>query len=204
MKRQRGSFNRGDAQTRRLTEEAGMRPTRPVHPTALIAAVAALAGAPAVAQEPMTDGAKAYLVDAFQRAKAWDISLAEAIPDSAMTWAPGPDVRGFAQQVIHAANNLFIAEAVFGAEGPAFGDEDTLVADKAALIAAVGAGYDWIIERLEAMPTSALGEETEFFGRSMARARVFMFALEHAMWTRGQLVPYLHAHGVAVPLQRLF
>jgi DinB superfamily len=181
-----------------------MRPIRPIHPAALIAAVAALAAAPAVAQEPMTDGAKAYLVDAFQRAKAWDISLAEAIPDSAMTWAPQPDVRNFAQQVIHAANNLFIAEAVFGTEGPAFGDEDALVADKAALVAAVGAGYDWIIERLEAMPTSALGEETEFFGRSMSRARVFMFALEHAMWTRGQLVPYLHAHGVAVPLQRLF
>jgi len=39
---------------------------------------------------------------------------------------------------------------------------------------------------------------------SMSRARVAMFALEHAMWTRGQLVPYLHAHGVAVPAQRLF
>ena len=31
-----------------------------------------------------------------------------------MTWAPEPDVRNFAQQVIHAANNLFIADAVFG------------------------------------------------------------------------------------------
>lgn len=170
---------------------------------ALVAATGLFA-APAIAQDTSNEGAKAYLIDAFQRARDWDVSLAQAIPDSAMEWAPNPDVRGFAEQVIHTANNGFIAPAVFGTDAPEFGDSDALKADKTALIAAVTDAYDWIIAQLETMPPASLSEETEFFGRTLARARVLLFALEHAMWTRGQLVPYLHAHGVAIPQARLF
>ncbi len=150
------------------------------------------------------DTIKGYLVDAFERAKAWDVSLAQAIPDSAMAWAPNPDVRGFAAQVIHAANNAFIGNAALGEEAPAFGDADALARDKAALVSAVTSGYDWIIGKLRAMPSADLAMESEFFGQTMPRWRVHLFALEHAMWTRGQLVPYLHANGVEVPQQRLF
>jgi len=173
-------------------------------PLALVAAATAFAAAPASAQDTSHEGAKTYIIDALQRARDWDVSLAQAIPDSAMDWAPSPDVRGFAEQVIHAANNTFIAPAVFGAEAPDFGDADALAADRTALVAAVTGAYDWIIGRVQAMPAEGLAEETEFFGRTLSRARVLLFALEHAMWTRGQLVPYLHAHGVAVPAQRLF
>lgn len=160
----------------------------------------------ALAQSAMADGdlLKAYLVDGFERAKAWDVSLAEAIPDSAMGWAPTPDVRGFAAQVIHAADNGFIGQAMFGMDAPPFGDTATLERDKTMLVAAVGAGYDWIIAQLRAMSPEALAGEADLFGRTMPRWRIGIFALEHAMWTRGQLVPYLHAHGVAVPAQRLF
>ena len=175
-----------------------------------VGACTALAGAlffggvfDAAAQEE-TDGAKAYLVDAYERAKTWDLSLAEAIPDSAMEWAPSADVRGFAAQIVHTANNGFISQALFGEDAPAFGDEATLVADRAALMAAVTDAYDFIIGKLQEMPAEVLGEDVDFVGRTMSRARVAMFGLEHAMWTRGQLVPYLHAHGVAVPQAVLF
>ena len=161
-------------------------------------------GGTAGAAAQNAEGMKTYLVDGFERAKAWDLEMAAAIPDSAMDWAPTPDVRNFAQQVIHTANNGFIAQAMFGEEAPPFGDEDTLVGDKAALGMAVAKAYDYMIGKLQAMPASALGEQVDFFGRSMTRGRVALFALEHAMWTRGQLVPYLHAHGVAVPQARLF
>ncbi len=150
------------------------------------------------------DVIKAYLVNGFERAKAWDVSMAEAIPDSAMGWAPTPGVRGFAAQVVHAANNTFIGMPMFGEDAPALGDPDALAQNKADLIAAVTNSYDWIIQQLNAMPGSELAAEAQLFGQTLPRWRIGMFALEHAMWTRGQLVPYLHAHGVAVPQQRLF
>ena len=150
------------------------------------------------------DPAKAYIVNAFERARAWDIALAEVMPDSAAEWAPSADVRGWAAQIVHTASNGFISQALFGMDAPEFGDEAELVANKAALIVAVGNAYDYLIGKLEAMPAADLGDEVDFFGRTMSRGRVALFAIEHAMWTRGQLVPYLHAHGVAVPAAMLF
>lgn len=170
-----------------------------------------LLAAPTAAQDADTGSdasmtvMQAYLINAFERAKAWDMSLAQAIPDSALRWAPSDDVRDYAEQVVHAANNLFIAQPVFGMEAPDVGDPETLMNDKAALAGAVGTAYNWIIEQLRAMPAAGLADEAPFFGgRMMAKWRICLFALEHAMWTRGQLVPYLRAHGVTPPQQQLF
>lgn len=75
---------------------------------------------------------------------AGDVSLVEAIPDSAMRWAPTEGMRDFAQQVAHAANNLFIARAVFGQSGPDLLSEsdDSLLSDKGAMMDEVVAAID--------------------------------------------------------------
>ncbi|MCG8467216.1 MAG: hypothetical protein MJB57_03270 [Gemmatimonadetes bacterium] len=55
------------------------------------------------------------------------------------------------------------------------------------------------------MPAADLAEEAEFFGgRSMPRWRIGFFALEHSMWTRGQMVPYFQANSTPVPENALF
>lgn len=149
------------------------------------------------------DAMKAMLVDAFERAKAWDLEFAEAVPEKLLDWAPSDDVRGFADQIVHAANNGFVADFLFGVEAPEFSVAEGSVTDKAALIAAVSSGYDWILEQLNAMPSASLAEEVDFFGGTIPRWRVGTFAIEHAMWTRGQLVPYLHANGLEVPPNHL-
>lgn len=177
----------------------------------LVALVGTVALAPRSASaqnagdDPQMGAMQEYLVNAFERFKAWDVAIALAIPDSALRWAPNPDVRDFAEQVEHGANNLFAAIAIFGEEpSGGFGDPEVILNDKQALADAVGRSYDWFIERVKGLSAEALAEESTFFGRSTPRWRVTTFALEHAMWTRGQLVPYFHAHGVAVPQQRLF
>ena len=168
----------------------------------ILFAAALLFAADASAQS--AEGMRAYLVDGFERAKAWDLAIAEAMPDSAMSWAPTEGVRSYAAQIVHTANNGFISQPLFGKDAPAFGVEEGNVPSKAALISAVTEAYDFIISSLNEMDPASLGESVDFFGRSMPRGRVALFALEHATWTRGQLVPYMHAHGVAVPQARLF
>lgn len=165
---------------------------------------APLAVTPLAAQNAGMETMRGYLLNGFERAKAWDVSLAQAMPDSAMSWAPSEGVRGFAAQIVHTANNTFIGGPLFGMDAPAFGVTEQAPGDKAALIAAVQAGYDWIIEHLRSMSAADLAADATLFGQTVPRWRIGMFALEHAMWTRGQLVPYLHAHGVEVPQQRLF
>ena len=147
---------------------------------------------------------QAYLIDAFERAKAMDVEFAAAIPDSALRWAPNDEVRDFAEQIAHTANNGFIADAVFGESAPELAaEDDALLNDGQALAAAIGEAYDWILERLRAMPADDLAKEVDFFGRPMTRWTVCTFALEHAWWTRGQMVPYFRAHGMAPPRPRM-
>lgn len=163
------------------------------------------AGAAQMAAAGDMEAMKMYLVNGFERAKAWDVSLAEAMPDSAMGFAPTPGVRSFADQIVHASSVGFIAPAIFGMEAPDTGVAEGSVPDKATLVTAVQSGYDWMIAQLNAMDAAALAEEVEFMGgQMMPRWRIGTFALEHAMWTRGQLVPYLHLNGVEVPQQQLF
>lgn len=193
-------------------EEPMKRNSRMVRRAGLMTVVGALLFVPpaAIAQtsasdSPDIEAVRGYVMDALERSKTWDMSIALAIPDSALRWAPNPDVRDFAEQVEHGANNLFIAGSLFGGEPPAFGDSEVILNDKQALSEAVGRAYDWLIEHLPELSDEAWAESVPFFGgQMMPRWRICVFALEHAMWTRGQLVPYFHAHGVPVPQQRLF
>jgi len=50
---------------------------------------------------PDIDVVRGYVMDALERFKTWDMDIALAIPDSALRWAPNPDVRDFAEQVEH-------------------------------------------------------------------------------------------------------
>lgn len=157
------------------------------------------------AQSGEMDAMKAMLVDGFTRAKAWDMALAEGMPEDAMEWAPAEGVRNFADQIVHAAGNGFIGSFMFGEDAPAMAVSEGDVPDKATLVSAIEASYDWIITQLNEMPAEDLAVDVTFIGEAeMPRWRVATFALEHAMWTRGQTVPYFHANGAPVPDNVLF
>lgn len=149
---------------------------------------------------------RALLVTGFENNRAMDVDFVRAIPDSALRWAPTEDVRDFAEQIEHAAldNVLFVTMAVVQGEGPDLGSPETYLNDKAALTIAVNAAYDWVLETLRSLPAREMVVDTELFGQSMTKWRVYLQALEHAYWTRGQLVPYFRAHGVAPPRYRAF
>ncbi len=149
---------------------------------------------------------RALLVTGFENNRAMDLDFVRAIPDSAMRWAPNDTVRDFAEQIEHTAldNVLFVAMAVVRSEPPSFGNPEMYLNDKAAMTNAVNAAYDWVLETLRDLPAQEMIAETELFGQSMTKWRVYLQALEHAYWTRGQLVPYFRAHGMAPPRYRAF
>ncbi len=149
---------------------------------------------------------RALLVTGFENNRSMDMDFVRAIPDSALRWAPNEDVRDFAEQIEHTAldNVLFVTMAVVGGERPNFGKPEMYLNDKAALANAVSAAYDWVLETLRSLPAREMLADTELFGQSMTKWRVYLQALEHAYWTRGQLVPYFRAHGIAPPSYRAF
>ncbi len=172
--------------------------TAPVH------ALAQEEGAGTVALD--VESIRALLISGFEQNRAMDVEFARAIPDSALRWAPTPEVRDFAEQVEHTAvdNAFFVARGVLGVPVPSFGDTAVYLNDKEALVEAVNASYDWVIESLRSLAAEELLAETELFGQRMPKWRVYLQALEHAYWTRGQMVPYFRIHGLAPPRYRAF
>ncbi len=168
---------------------------------------------PAWAQEEMASGVtidvevlRALLVRGFQENRMMDVEFALAIPDSALRWAPTPEVRDFVEQVNHTAvdNALFVARGVLYIDVPSFGDTAVYLNDKQALAQVITDSYGWVIETLQDLSAEELLAETELFGRQMTKWRVYLQALEHAYWTRGQLVPYFRIHGMRPPEYRPF
>ena len=182
---------------------------RSLHATAwLPAAFALLLAAPAAAQEPSVDleSIRQMLINGFEQSKQMDLDFSEAMPESALRYAPTDGVRDFAQQIIHISDGNMgtVGTAVVDAPAPSVGDTAVYLNDVKELQAALTRAYDWVIGTLRDIPAQELGAETELFGIELTKWRVYMFALTHAYWTRGQLIPYLRLNGVEPPRYRPF
>lgn len=167
---------------------------------------APIAGQEADAGALDVEALRAVLVRGFEQHRAMDLEFVAAIPDSALRWAPTPGVRDFAQQVEHVvtSNALLLAGAVLDRPRPTFGDSATYLNDKEALAGLVEAAYDWVLEGVRSLPAEELTADTELIGRRVAKWNAILFALQHADWTRGQLVPYFRLNGVDPPQWRFY
>lgn len=179
--------------------------TVPVGTALLMAAAWTMPGA---GQEPAVgvESIRAMLLRGLETHREMDLALVGAIPDSALRWAPTPGVRDFAQQVEHIVldNPMIVAAGLRDTEAPGFGDPEVYLNDKAELGSLVEATYDWVADVLRDLPAETLLEDTELFGRPLTTWRLFIVALNHADWTRGQLVPYLRLHGMEPPRWKFY
>lgn len=147
------------------------------------------------------DSLRQVFVYGLEQHRAMDTAYVNAVPDSALRWAYSGEVRDYAEQIEHIAvdNVNFVARGVKGEEPPSLGDTAVYLNDKEELERVVNASYDYVLKTLRELPDEELLATTELFDHEMAKWRVFQFALQHADWTRGQLVPYLRMHGVRPP-----
>lgn len=144
------------------------------------------------------------LINGYEQHRAMDTAYVRAVPDSALRWSYSPDVRDYARQIQHIAIDFtnFIARGVAGEEPPSLGDTAVYLNDKDELVGAVNESYDYVLDLLQGMSADEFLETTELFGQQMGKWHVFVFGLQHADWTRGQLVPYLRMNGVEPPSWR--
>lgn len=175
---------------------------------ALVAGAAASGCSPAPAgDDPSSDAAveaeevREILARGLERHREMDRDYVRAVPDSALRWAPYPDVRDYAEQIEHVVVDhvLFTARAVLDEDPPSLGDTAVYLNDKDELERVVDEAYGYTLSALEELSAEELLATTELFGEERARWRVFLLSLHHADWTRGQLVPYLRLHDVEPP-----
>jgi len=151
------------------------------------------------------EGVREMLITGFEQYKAHDLEIAAAIPESALRWAPNDEVRDFAEQVEHYANNLWLGQFTLGKTPESVGDSALYLNDNAALAEVVTQWYDMVIADLRTIPADDFFTEVDFFGgQRLQKWQIYSFGLQHALWTRGQLVPYFRANGVTVPAFRSY
>lgn len=123
----------------------------------------------------------------WQRNRTTVLAYIDAMPDSATGFRPTPGVRTFAEQFDHiVTTNLEVAAvALRGLKGPP-------------------TTYGYLLASLRQVSPTRLRHPVAIYGQPPQPAeRLAALSYEHAVWTLGQLVPYLRLNGVKPPEYRM-
>lgn len=133
------------------------------------------------------------------------VGLAETMPESAYGWSPGEGVRSVSEVFMHvAAANVGLTMGVLGTDPPAgedsswYGREAESITDKEAVVAAVGASFDYLAAAIEGASDDKVMEATDMFGLGSVRAAL-VFTLAHCHEHLGQSIAYARSNGVTPP-----
>ncbi|OOQ62013.1 DinB family protein [Mucilaginibacter pedocola] len=147
----------------------------------------------------------------WTRAKAYTKAYLDAMPADGYAFKPTPEMRSFAQQMLHLADGgYFLVGMATGKESPLGKNvsvEKTVAPTKEAVTKAVMDSYDFAIEAVKGMTDAQLSETiTMNMGKELKTTRGAMLfkAFEHQTHHRGQTTPYLRLKGVTPPQEMLF
>jgi len=148
------------------------------------------------------------MVKEWERAKAYTKEYLDVMPETGYALKPTPEMRSFAEQMLHLtdANYAFTAAAT-GEKSPVGLGESEKVTDKskANVTKLVLAGYDFVINNLKKMTPEQLKESTKVFGRfEMTKGTAFAKNFEHQTHHRGQTTVYIRLAGAKPPQEKLF
>lgn len=148
------------------------------------------------------------LVKDWERAKAYTKEYLDAMPEEGYALKPTPEMRSFAEQMLHLTDaNYGFAAAASGEKSPVgFGEsEKTVDKSKANVTKLVLAGYDFMIASIKKMTPAQFAETTKLFGRfDMTKAKVIEKCFEHQTHHRGQTTVYIRLAKGTPPQEKLF
>ncbi|RDV16526.1 damage-inducible protein DinB [Pontibacter diazotrophicus] len=147
-------------------------------------------------------------VKEWERAKAYTKEFLDAMPETGYAFKPTPEMRSFAEQMLHLTDaNYGFAAAATGAKSPVGQGESEKSADKskASVTKQVMAGYDFVINNAKRMTPAQLNEKIKLFNQfEMTKGAALSKLFEHQTHHRGQTTVYLRLAGVTPPQEKLF
>jgi uncharacterized damage-inducible protein DinB len=148
------------------------------------------------------------IVKEWERARAYTKEYLDAMPESGYSLKPTPEMRSFAEQMLHLTDaNYGFASAASGEKSPVGPGESEKATDKskANVTKLVLAGYDFVINNVKKMTSAQLVEKTKLFDRfEMTKGMVLAKVFEHQTHHRGQTTVYLRLAKVTPPNEKLF
>ncbi len=157
----------------------------------------------------MTDEViKAHLVSDWERAKAYTKEYLDAMPEEGLNFKPAPEVRSFAEQMLHMSQGT-IGLIVSGTgatpifQGKSLEKIDELKT-KTALTQIVMQCYDFAIESIRNLDASRLSNTVKRGKYETTQFAWLNKAFEHQTHHRAQATIYLRLKGIKPPNEKLF
>ena len=156
---------------------------------------------------------QSQMVAEWQRAKLYTKTYLDAMPEDGYGFKPTPEIRSFAQQMLHLSDANYIFATVASDKPNPIGEtlashninEKTVSPTKEAVTKAVMDSYDWVISTLPNITPDQWQEVTKFGKHdNITRSGLFGKAFEHQTHQRGQTTIYLRLKGVTPPAEALF
>lgn len=148
------------------------------------------------------------VVAEWERAKAYTKEYLDAMPAASYSLKPTPEMRSFADQMLHLtdANYIFVSAAT-GVKSPIGQGESEKITDKSKenVTKLVMAGYDFAITNAAKLSAAQLEEKVKLFGQfDMTKGAALEKAFEHQTHHRGQTTVYIRLAGAKPPQEKLF
>jgi uncharacterized damage-inducible protein DinB len=147
------------------------------------------------------------MVKEWERAKAYTKEYLDAMPEDGYGFKPTPDMRSFAEQMLHLTDaNFGLGALASGTKSPIERGAAEKSADKSkeATTKMVMDGYDAVINDIKGLKPEQFQENVKFMAYEMSRAAMFNKIFEHQTHHRGQTTVYLRMKGVKAPQEKLF
>lgn len=150
----------------------------------------------------------ADIIKEWERAKTYTKEYLDAMPETGYALKPTPEMRSFAEQMLHLTDaNYSFAAAATGEKVPTGSGEAEKTTDKskANVTSLVLAGYDFAINSIKKLTPEQLNETVKLFGRfEMSRTAALNKGFEHQTHHRGQTTVYIRLAGAKPPQEKLF
>lgn len=148
------------------------------------------------------------LAQEWERAKTYTKEYLDAMPDKDYSLKPTPEMRSFADQMLHLADgNYGLVSAASGQKSPYnFGElEKSSDKSKATVTKTVMDAYDFVINDVKKLSDAQLDEKIKLFDKFELTRRAALYkGFEHQTHHRGQTTVYLRLAGVKPPEEKLF
>ena len=148
------------------------------------------------------------LMKEWERAKAYTNEYLEVMSDSGYALKPTPEMRSFAEQMLHLTDaNYGFTAAITGQKSPVgFGEaEKTADKSKANVTRMTLEGYDYVIKAIKTLKPTDINEKVNLFGKfEMTKGLALAKLFEHQTHHRGQTTVYIRLAGIKPPQEKLF
>jgi uncharacterized damage-inducible protein DinB len=151
---------------------------------------------------------KGHMIADWERAKAYTREYLDAMPEDGMNFKPSPDIRSFAEQMLHMSQGT-IGLIVSGTGATPIFQGKPLekmeeLKTKSALTQVVMQAYDFAIESIKNLDASKLNNVVKRGNYEVTQYGWLNKAFEHQTHHRAQSTIYLRLKGIKPPNEKLF